>query len=41
MVGTAVVEAPLVVSVISEVVVVGTTDVSMDIYYDNYAIFMF
>ena len=35
------VEAPLVVSVISEVVVVGTTDVSMDIYYDNHAIVMF
>ena len=35
------VEAPLVVSVISEVVVVGKTDVSMDIYYDNYAIVMF
>ena len=35
------VEAPLVVSVISEVVVVGTTDVSMDINYDNYAIVMF
>ena len=35
------VEAPLDVSVISEVVVVRTTDVSMDIYYDNYAIVMF
>ena len=34
------VEAPLVVSVISEVVVVGATGVSIDINYNNYAIFL-
>ena len=35
------VEAPLVVSVISEMVVVGATGVSMNIKHDNYANVMF
>ena len=33
--------SPLVVSVIREMVVVGATDVSMDINYDNYTNVMF